>query len=264
MSSDRGLGRTFDGAAASYHDARPSYPDRLFDDLHALLPTNPRVLEIGPGTGHATEPMLDRGAWVRAIEIGPRLAVELARRLGRHLATGHLEVVVADYERLDPDGQRFDAVVCATAYHWVSPDLQLSRPPQWLEPNGVLAVIDTVQVASEVDEGYFDEVGPIYERHGQGGGHRTLPEPDDVTSPIWERMQSDASCVDVKLRRYRWDQRYDTTSYRALLGTYSGMLAMDPEPRERLIADLLVPVEARGGQITRPLVMTLATCRFVR
>lgn len=45
--------RSFGPVAASYDTFRPRYPDRLVDDVVAMLPGR-RVLEIGAGTGNAT------------------------------------------------------------------------------------------------------------------------------------------------------------------------------------------------------------------
>lgn len=254
--------KTFDEAAGIYHEARPRYPEYIFDRLVELLPPRPLVIEIGPGTGQATEPMLRRGARVRAIEIGPRLAVQLAQRLGGFLETEQLEVIVADYESIEPDAPVADVVLCATAYHWISPAEQLTRPRRWLAPMGHLAVIDTMQVASPNDGGYFAAAQTIYERYGQATGQPS-EDPDTVTPGIYERMTSDPSCVDVRLDRCRWDQTYDASSYRALLNTYSGTLAMTEPSRSAMVGELVQLVEGMGGTVTRPLVITLATCRFV-
>jgi 16S rRNA (adenine1518-N6/adenine1519-N6)-dimethyltransferase len=53
-----------------------------------------RVLEIGPGRGALTKPLLERAAFVRAVEIDRRLAEHLASTCGG--AADRLEVVVGD------------------------------------------------------------------------------------------------------------------------------------------------------------------------
>lgn len=70
---------SFDRVPDLYHVIRPGYPPALFDDLFALLPTRPHILEVGPGTGQATRNLLSRGATVDAIEIGPRMAAKLRK-----------------------------------------------------------------------------------------------------------------------------------------------------------------------------------------
>lgn len=53
---------SFDADAHAYDDARPGYPDPLFDDMVALagVPEHGSVLEIGSGTGKATLPLAQR------------------------------------------------------------------------------------------------------------------------------------------------------------------------------------------------------------
>src|SRR5690242_10651659 len=90
----------FDQAAEIYDEARPKYPNRLFDDLlaAAAVGTPARVLEIGPGTGQATLPLLERGCSVVAVELGARLATRLrARVAGFEKAL----VLVGSFEEVD-------------------------------------------------------------------------------------------------------------------------------------------------------------------
>lgn len=56
--------RSFDEDPAAYDASRPVPPAQVFDDLVALAGLSPgdRILEIGPGTGQATRPLLERGA----------------------------------------------------------------------------------------------------------------------------------------------------------------------------------------------------------
>ena len=67
---------SFDAAVAIYDEIRPRYPEAMFDDLFRLLLPGPVVLEVGPGTGQATRDLLDRGAVVHAVEIGPAMAAK--------------------------------------------------------------------------------------------------------------------------------------------------------------------------------------------
>ena len=69
--------RTFDEIAELYDRARPHYREELFDDLFRLseiAPKTARILEVGSGTGRATEPLARRGCKVVCVELGANLA----------------------------------------------------------------------------------------------------------------------------------------------------------------------------------------------
>ena len=72
---------TFDEIGDLYDRYRPGYPEDLFEDLLALsgISAGDRILEIGCGTGQATEPLARRGYAMSCLEPGPRLAA-IARK----------------------------------------------------------------------------------------------------------------------------------------------------------------------------------------
>ena len=172
--------RSFDGVAEIYDEVRPSYPASLFDDLFNLLPVEPRIVEVGPGTGQATKDLLARGASVHAIEIGPAMAAKLRS----NLPSDRLGIGVGDFETMDVEPGA-DAVFSATAYHWISASSQTDRPAAILRLGGVVAIVDLVQVDSRDDLGFFASAQPIYERYGQG---HTGPRPRPVTR--WTRQSA--------------------------------------------------------------------------
>lgn len=75
------------------------------------------ILEVGPGLGAITRPMLERGASVTAVEKDERLASLLRRELSAH--SEHFDLIVADALDLPLDeflGRRFDAFVSNLPY----------------------------------------------------------------------------------------------------------------------------------------------------
>jgi 18S rRNA (adenine1779-N6/adenine1780-N6)-dimethyltransferase len=92
------------------------------------------VLEIGPGTGNLTARLLERAKKVVAVELDPRMVLELRRRFdgggannsggavgGRSTAAGgKLEIIHGDFMRLDPLPY-FDLVVANIPYNISSP-----------------------------------------------------------------------------------------------------------------------------------------------
>lgn len=252
---------SFNQVPEIYDRVRPHYPSALFDRLFSSLPTNADVVEVGPGTGQATAALLSRNARVTAVEIGPDLARLLQEKLG---ADERLTVVNDDFENVELPTNSFDAVVSATAYHWVDPAAQVDKPLEVLKPGGVLAVIDLIQVASDIDRGYFDRVRPIYEKYGQARQGWTPPTHESAVPRIAEHLETSARFERVDVHTMPWDQSYDAASYRDLLLSYSGTQMMDEPERSAMVNELVRIVETEfGGSLVRPLVaaLTLAQTR---
>ena len=253
----------FDADPATYDRARPTYPDALFDDLWGYLDegvrAHPEVVEMGPGTGQATRVLLGRGASVTAVELGSNLASYLAEK---HAGEPRLHVVNAAFEDAPLPEGAFDLVFAATAYHWVAPEARFVRPHALLRDRGVLAVVDTVQVRDEGDRGYFERSQHLYARYWPDQAtFRPAPEPD-AEPPILEQMRASGLFEDVRLWRYRWDQRYDVDAYLDLVRSYSNTAQLPPEERARFLDDLRAFVSAEdGGTVLRPLVITLVAGR---
>lgn len=131
------LKTSFDADVAGYEAAPPGYPDALFDLLSARcgLGSAARVLELGPVTGQATVPLLDRGATVVAVEPGVAMAARLRERVEGRNCT----VVEAEFEQADVRGP-FDLAVAATSFHWVDPALGLDKLANLVRPGGLLAL----------------------------------------------------------------------------------------------------------------------------
>lgn len=251
---------SFDRAADAYDRVRPSYPAALFDALFELLPTEPRIVEVGPGTGQATRDLLDRGAWVHAVEIGPAMAA----RLRANLASDRLRVTVGDFEVVDLTPGAANAVFSATAYHWVSAEAQTSRPAELLQRSGVLTIVDLIQVDSPDDAGFFAASQPVYERYGQGHTGPAAPTRENADPAIRRALEADPRFDAVAVRGYDWNQNYSAADYRQLMLSYSGTQMMDESARLGLLDDIEAFIlDEYDGSIVRPLVATLTTATLV-
>ena len=247
---------SFNEVVEIYDRVRPSYPASLFDSLFEMLPAEPEIVEVGPGTGQATKDLLARGASVHAIEIGPAMAAKLRS----NLPSSHLRVTVDDFEMTSITPGTADAVFSATAYHWISRSSQTDRPAAILRPGGIVAIVDLIQIDSPDDEGFFAASQSIYQRHGQGHTGPAAPSRETAEPAIREVLEADRRFCGVAIRRYDWNQSYNAADYRRLMLSYSGTQMMDESDRQALLADMETFICSDfGGVVTRPLVVTLTT-----
>jgi len=247
---------SFNEAVEIYDKVRPSYPAELFDALFQMLPSQPEIVEVGPGTGQATKDLLVRGASVLAIEIGPATAA----RLRSNLPSDRLRVGVGDFEVMEIAPGQTDAVFSATAYHWISREAQTDRPAAILRPGGLVAIVDLIQVDSPEDAGFFAAAQPIYDRYGQGHSGPPAPSRENVDPKIRAQLNADRRFDRVDVRKYDWDQTYSASDYRNLMLSYSGTQMMEEPARVGLLDDMEGFIRNDfGGVVTRPLVVTLTT-----
>jgi SAM-dependent methyltransferase len=247
---------SFNEVADIYDKVRPSYPAGLFDVLFQMLPSQPEIVEVGPGTGQATKDLLARNASVLAIEIGPATAA----RLRSNLPSDRLDVHVGDFEVIEIRARWADAVFSATAYHWISLRTQTDRPAAILRPGGIVAIVDLIQVDSPEDNGFFAAAQPIYERHGQGHIGPHAPARGSVDPTIRAVLDSDPRFDGVEVHCFDWDQTYSASDYRNLMLSYSATQMMEQSERVGLLDEMESFIRSDfGGVVTRPLVATLTT-----
>lgn len=260
------LRRTFDAVPEIYDRVRPEHPAAAFDALLAYVRERRdcreiEAVEIGPGTGQATKALLARGVRVTAAEIGPRLARFLSEKFA---GEPRLRVYDEAFEELDLPLSSYDLVFAANSFHWVEHAVRYTKPHALLRPGGVLATLSMIQVRSGADRGYFHRTHEIYARYGEPAakpGDMT-PEPDEAAPPEYRELLTSPLFGDVTLRRYPWDQTYDTAAYTDLMRSYSNMQAMDADARESLIAELGAVIDREyDGRVTRPLVVALVMAR---
>lgn len=246
------LGTIFDEDPELYDRARPGYPPEVFDDLDALGGTWPgcRVLEVGAGTGKATVPLAGRGCRITAVEPGPGMAGVARRNLAAFPA---VEVVTAAFESWPLPAEPFDAVVCATAFHWIDPAVRTVKAADALRPGGVLAVIATQHVAGGTED-FFAEVQGCYERFDPATppGLRPPAAADVDTSDHTAEIARSGRFRPVVRRRHEWELAYTTAQYLDLLRTYSGHRSLPPASRDGLLACVAGLIDTRyGGRVTK-------------
>lgn len=253
------LAHIFDEDAELYDRARPGYPPGLYDDLAELAGAGPgsRVLEVGCGTGQSTVELAARGCRITAVEAGPRMAA-IARR---NLAGGaEAEVVTARFESWPLPPEPYDAVVSATAFHWIDPAVRMTRAADALRPGGALAVVRSQHVRGGTEE-FFVEVQRCYERFDPRTppGLRP-PAADDVDgSDHVEEVARSGRFGPTVLRRHEQDLTYTTSAYLELLRTYSGHRALPEPARNGLLGCVEALIEGRyGGRVTKRYLIELA------
>lgn len=131
---------SFNKAAQLYDEVRPSYPDVLIDWIieKADIDVSSKLLEIAPGTGQATKKFVERDYSVHAAELGDKLAeLLLINMKGKNVS-----VDVSSFEDWQPkDSKAYKLIYCATAWHWIDPQIKYKKTYDLLDKNGKLVLL---------------------------------------------------------------------------------------------------------------------------
>ena len=142
---------------------------------------------------------------------------------------------------------KFDLVISATAFRWVSPRVRFIRARDTLKARGSLAIFSNQHVRK--DEGFFAEVQEVYSKH-----YVVSDSPRDPSTPTTSESPEPGTTAfaDPIHRVYAWTANYSAEQYIKLIGTYSDHIALPEFNRTHLfdgIADLIN--KNYGGSITK-------------
>lgn len=242
------LRHTFNTAANRYHRARPRYPDALLDALcgSANLGAGSSVVEVGPATGVATEQLAGRGMAVTAVELGEDLAAEAAANLQ---AFPNVAVINHQFETWEGPKHSFDAVLAATMWHWLDPDLVYDRAHRLLKPDHYLAFWSATHVFPEDRDPIFEQLQATYDRLG-------MSTPQDWEFPRPGRLPavevpSAAPFEPVMVQQFDWELSYDADSYIDLLSTFSGHIALSDDVRAEIFEEIRFRLSRRPDGLLR-------------
>lgn len=256
--ADQPLRAIFDGDSSLYDRARPDYPAQLFADLTELTGLGPgsRVIEIGPGTGQATRSLAATGAEVTAIELGANLAGVLQAKLPE------VQVVNTAFEDWTPP-ERVDVVTAFTAWHWVDRDVRAGRVHAALRPAGHLATVATSHVRGGTAD-FFDRAQECYLRWDPATDPAERLLAPEAIPPVIDEIDESPLFEPAIRRRYLSDITYRTQEYLAVLQTYSGHRALDPDRRRGLLACIGALIDdSYDGTVTKTYLRELRITRSV-
>jgi SAM-dependent methyltransferase len=235
--------------AAAYDALRPEYPAELLSEAMALAGLRPGdpVLEVGCGTGQATEWLADQGLHVVAVDRAEEMLALAKARVADRVS---VDVRLADFETM-PVEPRYRALVLATSYHWLDPRDRMERCAGHLRPGGALILLWHVHPLPFT--GFFEDVQPVYER--------LVPEwaPPRTPGMVEARLQqicddlAAGPFVNVERRAVDWSRSYTTEEYLRLMSTYSDHALLDEVVRTELFEAVAALIDrSYGGTVTRP------------
>lgn len=135
--------KVFDLIPEEFDQWRPKYCPEAFEDIirYAGLKPGKRVLEIGPGTGQATEPLLKTGCDYVGIELGEHLYHFTKKKFAHY---PNCQLINGDFGTYDFTDQKFDMIFSAATIQWIPEEIAFGRSYKMLNPVGCLVMIANI------------------------------------------------------------------------------------------------------------------------
>jgi SAM-dependent methyltransferase len=251
-------GSSFGAAAAAYSEHRPNYPDEAIRWCLAPAATSAgadisalKVLDLGAGTGKLTLQLTGIVGAVTAVEPDRAMLAELTRLVPS------VPAFLGSAESIPLPDASVHAVVCGQSLHWFNLDLALPEIARVLVPGGVLGAmwnsdddrVDWVAGLQAAAEGAAspslsnrrpEAAGFAVATGGDGGGRYFTPSVN-AEFPNAQRRAADSMV--------------------ATIATHSRFLIMEPERRDRVLAQvrdyLSTRPETSSGEFTLPMVTSV-------
>jgi SAM-dependent methyltransferase len=220
---------SFGAVAASYERYRPGPPPAAVD---WILPARvSRVVDLGAGTGALARLLVGRADEVIAVEPDDRMRAVLADTVPG------VQAVAGRGESMPLPDATVDAVVASSSWHWMDPVPTLREVGRVLVAGGTLAALWS---GPDPESPFLAQAQALL----GGGGTAVLDEQEQTL--LSEALNDRAATVQAleippgmpfeqpEQKVITWDVALDADELIGLLGTFSWVILMADDARDRL------------------------------
>lgn len=222
---------------ASYYDKyRPSYPQEIINILIQKTDINldSKILEIGAGSGKATELFASQGYNILCIEPGSQL-VEVGRRKFANL--NNIKFDVARFEEYPVTTATFDVIFSAQAFHWIPQPLGFQKCAEALKDDGYLALLWNMYITydNEID----NELIEISNKYGGIADFLSESDCQKRIASIKSEIKNSNLFYSPQVHQLLWKEKYTPDEYFGFMLTGNSFIQKTKEEKEMAYKDIV-------------------------
>lgn len=243
----------FNQAAEYYDKYRPGYPQEIIDSLISVteITEGSDLLEIGCGSGKATEQLTGNGFKILGIDPGE----DLVRIGNERFKNENINFIKGRFEEHDFGQKKFDVVYAAQSFHWVPQPIGYKKCADVLKDNGYLALFWNMYVHNDNDTD--KELLEISKRYGGIADFVTKTECESRINSIVSQIVDSKLFEEPTVIRKLWQQDYTSDELYGFALTGNRFMQNSDEDKQKAYNDIVALAEKNGGIIERPYLCAL-------
>ncbi len=219
---------------------RTRYCDACFADVvgHAKLGAGKAALEIGPGTGQATAPILKTGCSYLAIELGENFTEAMKNSYGSY---ANFQIVNADFETYDFGENQFDLVYSAATIQWIPEEIGFPKVFKLLKSGGTFAMMFTLTDDKRNEELHL-KIQEIYDRYFH-------PETKYTCNLEYSNVER-YGFINIECRQYHEERVYNADEYISYISIHAPHLTLQEPHKSKFYEGIREAIVCAGNKIT--------------
>lgn len=231
----------FDTIPEQFDKWRIHYSPELFEYLikKANIGKSVRVLELGPGTGQATAPILDTGCDYTAIELGSNLAAMLQKKYG---SRDNFKLINDDFITYDFGDEKFDLIYSAATIQWIPEDVAFGKTFELLNSGGLLAMMFLHGDYETADPGLYADIQKVYDEYFK-------PETNYPHGAFKYDTAVNYGYTELETEYFKGRREYNAGDYVRYIGTHSDHISLKEPYRTPFFEGIHKAVKNHGDKI---------------
>lgn len=238
----------FDKAADYYDKFRPGYPKEIIEIMVDKTKLNDysNTLEIGAGSGKATEYLKDYGFTIRCIEPGENLV-----KIGqiKYKEYSNIKFECGRFEDLELENEKFEVIFAAQSFHWIPQPIGYQKCAKMLTENGYLALIWNMYITYDNDAD--NDLLKLSNKYGGFADFVNEEQCENRIFSIANAIQDSGLFEAPTVHKHLWKQKYTADEYYGFVLTGNRFLQLSDEVKEMARAEIEEHANKVGGKMIR-------------
>ena len=245
------LERNLDTVASTYAKLRQGYSKPLYQAVLDYIPIHAcsRVVEVGIGGGQATEPVLQTGCHLTAVELGAHFCAICENKFQDY---PNFSVITGKFEDILFDAGAYDLIYSASAFHWVPEEIGYPKVYAMLKSGGAFARFANHPFCDKGRPALTEEIEALYGEYYYKFYQSKQQTPKEYGS---DEARSRAMIAekygftDIRYALFHRTRDLTAQEYVALLGTYSDHITIEDAIRTKFFDEIEGAINRHGGVI---------------